>query len=165
MNQDNQKYSRMDKYHNSNQDPKRPKESKQYFFFKKVLPIIVVVIILIFALYKIIPMGAKHDQHSVHESASTEKVKSVEDSSESLSTESSSEEFSSTSVDDSITQSTNSDSNATAQSQQASEPVNSQTTFNNLQDAVNYGKQCVNNNTANNFRVINNNGKYEVQLY
>lgn len=45
-------------------------------------------------------------------------------------------------------------------------PANtSNNTFDDLQAAIAYGRQCVTNHTCNNFKVVNDNGKYVVELY
>lgn len=41
----------------------------------------------------------------------------------------------------------------------------SNNTFDDLQAAIAYGRQCVTNHTCNNFKVVNDNGKYVVELY
>lgn len=54
----------------------------------------------------------------------------------------------------------------TPSSNSTNSPTNtSNNTFDDLQTAIAYGRQCVNNHTCNNFKVVNNDGKYVVELY
>lgn len=138
-----QEFSRMSKYHNKSHK------------LRNLFIIIIVCGSLIAILFGISSLSKKTPTTTLNDSSNTPQS-SFAQSSVSIS----SNQISST-VDSTLDTEENTPSlNST------SLPANaSNNTFDDLQAAIAYGRQCVTNHTCNNFKVVNDNGKYVVELY
>lgn len=130
-----QEFSRMSKYHGKSHK------------LRNLLISVIIFICLIIILFKIASLSSNHSNPS--------KVTEPESSS-TLTEETTKKQSSSVSEASSSTNS---------MSVSFSSGSNSTMIFDDLQSAIDYGRQCVNNHTCNNFKVTNDNGKYVVELY
>lgn len=135
MNEKRSNLSRMKKYHNNN------------FKKHKFINVAIIFVVLIGILYAISNFSNNTNQHN----------SSIQSKSSSHHISKSRESFSSSTNNANSSISTTSSNNGT-------NPIENNT-FTNLQSAINYGKQCIANGQCNNFKVVNDNGKYLVQLY